>query len=95
MAVREGFGNERYELCVCVSLFSNEFQNLWFFGIAIRYEKADFQQKVLSCYDKLYDDSYWQKIDADRSVNELTDVLKQYADETILAVVKQPLNGLW
>lgn len=60
-----------------------------------RYEKADFQQKVLYCYDKLYDGSYWQKVDADRSVNELTDVLKQYAEETIQAVTNEPMARLW
>lgn len=70
MALRDGFGDERYE-------------------------KAEFQQKVRDCYEKLYDSSYWQKIDANRSEKELTDVLKEYVEKTITAAAKQNLNVLW
>lgn len=71
----------------------------WIFIYAIyfhiRYEKAEFQKKVSDCFDKLYDSSYWQKVDADRTESDLTEVLKQYAEEAILATSNKPLDVLW
>ncbi|XP_037049502.1 thymidylate kinase [Bradysia coprophila] len=60
-----------------------------------RYENTEFQRKVRHCFDKLYDSSYWQKVDADRSESELGAVLDQYVEETMHAAGNDPLNILW
>lgn len=60
-----------------------------------RYENTEFQQKVWKCFDKLYDSSYWQKVNADRSESELGAVLEQYAEEMIHSAGNNPLTTLW
>ncbi|KAJ6640573.1 Thymidylate kinase [Pseudolycoriella hygida] len=60
-----------------------------------RYENKEFQKKVRECFEKLYDSSYWQNVDANRSEMDLTQVLAKYADETILSMSNKPLKLLW
>lgn len=63
--------------------------------IFLRYEIPEFQQKVRKCFDKLYDASYWQKIDANHTEDDLTKMLAQYAEETIDSSSNEPLKYLW
>lgn len=60
-----------------------------------RYEIPEFQQKVHKCFENLYDPVYWRKVDANRTENDLTKVLAQYAEETIDSLSVKPLQKLW
>lgn len=53
------------------------------------------QRKVASAFKQLYDPTYWQEIDADRSVAELHQVLLNIADRTIDALPSEKLSLLW
>lgn len=63
-----------------------------------RYETSDIQRRVGLAFQELFDPAYWREIDADRSVEELQQLLLTEALRTIEAVrpgAEKSLPVLW
>lgn len=46
-------------------------------------------------YKQLYDPTYWQEVDADRSVEELQQILVDKSRQTIDSIATDKLSLLW
>lgn len=60
-----------------------------------RYEIPEFQQRVMKMFDQLVDNSYWQKVDADKSFNELHDELLLHCNHAIENITNEKIDKLW
>ncbi|BFZ00437.1 hypothetical protein BsWGS_03476 [Bradybaena similaris] len=62
---------------------------------AERYEKQDFQQRVHSMFLHLRDDSYWQTINGERSIDDIHEEVYKLAAQTIKESEHKTLLKLW
>lgn len=60
-----------------------------------RYEKTDFQKTVAKNYQLLMDKSYWKKLDASKSIDDLHVEIKDIVLDLISESEKQDLHQLW
>jgi len=62
-----------------------------------RYEKEEFQNKVREYFDILRheDKKLWQVIDADRPVEQVTEILGEIVVATVIKNMMLPLEDLW
>lgn len=60
-----------------------------------RYEQTDMQARVADNFKKLKDDSYWQMVDAEKSVEALQQELVQICKTVIEEAKDKPLSKLW
>ena len=59
-----------------------------------RYEKEDFQRKVVQTFGELKEEN-WAFIDANNSVEDLGGKILELASNTIKAAESTPINTLW
>ncbi|XP_033760331.1 thymidylate kinase-like [Pecten maximus] len=59
-----------------------------------RYERTDFQKKVLSNFEKLKD-STWKEINADKSIEDLHNEVLDLVTRTMVSVGEKPVGKLW
>ncbi|XP_021377738.1 thymidylate kinase-like isoform X2 [Mizuhopecten yessoensis] len=59
-----------------------------------RYERTDFQKKVMNNFEKLKD-STWKEIDADKSIDDLHKEILDLATTTMASVAQNPIEKLW
>lgn len=60
-----------------------------------RYETPELQKKVSEMFLRLKDDVSWTVVDADKTSDELTSELRNYAIKTINNSCDKPLKNLW
>lgn len=62
-----------------------------------RYEKVEFQKNVKDIYERLFDSSYWSKVEAKGSVDIVSEKIFSLAEISVLDVMKNPveLRTLW
>lgn len=56
---------------------------------------AEFQQKVMGMFDRLKDNSYWTKIDADKTEVDLHGELLEAVELAVNAAEQKELAKLW
>ena len=86
-------GLPRPDLVLFLDLSQEEAQRRAQFGEE-RYEKEEFQRKVYANYHLLKDET-WKVIDADRTIEELQEVLREQVLITIDAVEGRAIQKLW
>lgn len=59
-----------------------------------RYERTDFQKKVMNNFEKLKD-STWKEINADQSIEDLHTEILDLVTKTMAAVEDKPIGKLW
>ncbi|XP_053163753.1 thymidylate kinase [Hemicordylus capensis] len=62
-----------------------------------RYENGSFQEKVLQCYHHLIKDKTlnWKVIDASKSIDDLHNEIKSFAEEAMQEARHMPVGELW
>ncbi|CAL4131788.1 unnamed protein product, partial [Meganyctiphanes norvegica] len=86
-------GLPRPDLVLFLDLSHEEAQRRAQFGEE-RYEKEEFQKKVYANYQLLKDET-WKVIDANKSIEELQEVLSQEVIKTIDGVKENTIQKLW
>lgn len=66
-------------------------KNRYFF----RYEVPELQQKVTENFERLFDGTYWQRVDADMTEDDLQAELSKIAVQIIDNSGENPLQLLW
>lgn len=60
-----------------------------------RYEVPEFQQRVMTIFKQLKDDSYWKEINADKTFDDLQGELLKHVNQTIDAVSDNDIAKMW
>lgn len=60
-----------------------------------RYETPELQKRVNEMFLRLKDDDYWNVVDADKTADELTSELTDFAVKTMNNTYDKPLTNLW
>lgn len=82
------------DLVVYLTLTAEAMARRGGFGIE-RYETSEMQKNVKKMYERMIETPLWQVIDADKTMDDLTDELESLVANKIESLNDDPLARLW
>lgn len=82
------------DLVVYLTLTAEAMARRGGFGIE-RYETSEMQRNVKKMYERMIETPLWQVVDADKTMDELSEELEKVVKEKIETMADEPLKCLW